>query len=39
MQTSQDPKAMAKTLRQALAERGIDISHSDSLECVARQLG
>lgn len=30
---------MAKALRQALAERRIDLSHSDSLECVARQLG
>ena len=39
MHTPRDPKAMAKSLRQALAERKIDISHSDSLECVARQLG
>ncbi len=39
MQTLRDPKAMAKALRQALAERRIDLSHSDSLECVARQLG
>ncbi len=39
MHTPRDPKAMAKSLRQALAERRVDISHSDSLECVARQLG
>ncbi len=32
-------KAMAKALRRALAERQIDISHSDSLELVARQFG
>jgi hypothetical protein len=30
---------MAKTLRKALAERQIEISHSDSLELVARQFG
>lgn len=34
-----DPKAMERSLRQALAERQIAISHGDSLECVARQLG
>lgn len=34
-----DPKAMAKSLRQVLAERQIEVSHSDSLEFVARQLG
>ena len=39
MQIPRDPKALAKSLRQALAERHVDISHSDSLECVARQLG
>ncbi|WP_036839398.1 glyoxalase superfamily protein [Pleomorphomonas oryzae] len=39
MSTSREPKALAKSLRQALSERGIEISHSDSLECVARQLG
>ncbi|SIQ13904.1 Pentapeptide repeat-containing protein [Rhizobium sp. RU20A] len=32
-------KAMAKTLRQALAERKIDVSHSDCLELIARQFG
>lgn len=32
-----DSKHMAKALRQALAERGEEISHSDALELVARQ--
>ena len=39
MHTPRDPKAMARNLRQALAERRIEITHSDSLECVARQFG
>ncbi|MGE8131413.1 glyoxalase superfamily protein [Methylobacterium sp. NPDC080182] len=39
MHIPRDPKAMAKNLRQALAERRIEITHSDSLEFVARQLG
>jgi hypothetical protein len=39
MQTFLDSKAMAKALRAALAERQIDISHSNSLELVARQFG
>jgi hypothetical protein len=34
-----DAKTMAKTLRAALAERSVDIGHSDSLELVARQFG
>jgi hypothetical protein len=34
-----DSKTMAKVLRKALAERQIDVSHSDSLELVARQFG
>jgi catechol 2,3-dioxygenase-like lactoylglutathione lyase family enzyme len=34
-----DPKAMAKRLRTALAERDIALSHSETLEIVARQLG
>jgi hypothetical protein len=34
-----DAKTMAKSLRAALAERHIDITHSDSLEFVARQFG
>jgi hypothetical protein len=39
MHIPHDPKAMAKSLRQTLAERRVEISHSDSLECVARQFG
>ncbi len=34
-----DSKTMAKALRTALAERKIDITHSDSLELIARQFG
>jgi hypothetical protein len=34
-----DSKHMAKALRQALAERGQEISHSEALELVARQFG
>lgn len=39
MHTFMDAKLMAKLLRQALAERGLQLSHSDSLEIVARQFG
>src|SRR5689334_15800943 len=39
MHTFLNSKAMAKALRTALAERKIDITHSDSLELVARQFG
>jgi len=39
MHTFLDSKAMAKALRTALAERHVDITHSDSLELVARQFG
>jgi hypothetical protein len=39
MHTFLDSKAMAKALRKALAERGIEISHAASLELVARQFG
>ena len=39
MHTFLDSKTMAKALRTALAERQIDISHSDSLELIARQFG
>ncbi|MCC6981980.1 MAG: hypothetical protein IT535_01800 [Bauldia sp.] len=39
MRSYLDSKAMAKTLRQALAERGLDIPHSAALELVARQFG
>lgn len=34
-----DPKTMARTLRAALAERDLAISHSTALELVARQFG
>lgn len=39
MHTFMDAKLMAKLLRQALAERSIELSHSDCLELVARQFG
>lgn len=39
MRTFRDSKAMAKTLRQGLSERNINLSHSDCLELVARQFG
>lgn len=39
MHSFMDAKLMAKLLRQALAERGIEITHSDSLELVSRQFG
>lgn len=39
MHSFMDSKLMAKLLRQALAERKIELSHSDCLEMVARQYG
>ena len=39
MHTFLDAKTMAKALRSALADRRIDVTHSDSLELVARQFG
>ncbi|WP_193337814.1 glyoxalase superfamily protein [Devosia beringensis] len=39
MHSFMNAKAMAKLLRQALGERHIDITHSDSLELVSRQFG
>lgn len=39
MHSFMDSKLMAKLLRQALAERSIELSHSDCLELVARQFG
>ena len=39
MHTFLDSKPMAKALRTALAERQIDITHSDSLELIAREFG
>jgi hypothetical protein len=37
--SSPDPKAMARHLRSALADRDVIVSHSEALELVARQLG
>ena len=39
MRTYLDSKAMAKAMRERLAEKGIDIAHSEALEIVARQFG
>lgn len=39
MHSFMDAKLMAKLLRQALAERSIEITHSVSLELVSRQFG
>jgi hypothetical protein len=39
MRDFRDAKLMAKTLRQALADRGLSLTHSETLEIVARQFG
>lgn len=39
MRTYLDAKAMAKAMREALAARNLEISHSEALEIVARQFG
>jgi hypothetical protein len=39
MRTYRDAKAMAKAMRSALAERNLQISHSDALEIIACQFG
>jgi len=39
MRDHRDAKAMAKAMREALAERGLTITHSEALEIVARQFG
>ncbi|MEX2453640.1 MAG: glyoxalase superfamily protein [Rhodospirillaceae bacterium] len=39
MRTFHDAKTMAKSLRQTLAARGVDLTHSETLEIVARQFG
>lgn len=39
MRDYRDAKAMAKTLRAALAQRDISVTHSETLELVARQFG
>jgi hypothetical protein len=39
MRTYRDAKAMAKAMREALAQKNVDVSHSEALEIVARQFG
>jgi uncharacterized glyoxalase superfamily protein PhnB len=39
MRSVSDAKAMAKTLRASLAQRGLVVSHGECLELVARQFG
>ncbi|UDF28599.1 UNVERIFIED_ORG: hypothetical protein LHK14_13880 [Roseateles sp. XES5] len=39
MRDFRDAKAMAKAMRETLAARNIEISHSEALETVARQFG
>jgi hypothetical protein len=39
MRNFRDAKAMARTLRQALAPKGLEISNSEALELVAQMLG
>ena len=39
MRTYLDSKAMAKAMRERLAESGIEVPHSEALEIVARQFG
>jgi catechol 2,3-dioxygenase-like lactoylglutathione lyase family enzyme len=39
MRTHREAKAMAKSLRACLAEKNVDVSHSECLEMVARQFG
>ena len=39
MRTASDAKAMAKALRTSLADKQVDLSHSECLELVAKQFG
>lgn len=39
MRDFRDAKSMAKALRAAMAERNLELSHSETLEIVARQFG
>lgn len=39
MSTIHDAKAMARSVRQSLADKNVAISHSEALEIVARQFG
>lgn len=39
MRTTDDAKAVAKAIRNVLADRNVTVSHSEALEIVARQFG
>jgi hypothetical protein len=39
MHTTDDAKAVAKAIRNVLADRNVTVSHSEALEIVARQFG
>ena len=39
MRSFRDAKLMAKSLREAMAARQVALSHSETLEIVARQFG
>jgi ribosomal protein S18 acetylase RimI-like enzyme len=39
MQNLKDPKGMARSLREQMRTRGVELSHGECLEIVARQLG
>src|SRR5687768_17254474 len=39
MRTFRDAKTMAKALRTELADRGVELTHSECLEIVSRQSG
>lgn len=39
MRTFHDAKTMARTLREGLAQRNVELSHSEALELVAREFG
>ena len=39
MRDYRDAKAMAQTLRQALKEKSVSLTHSESLELIAKVLG
>jgi hypothetical protein len=39
MRDYRDAKAMARSLRQALGARGVVVTHSESLELIARSFG
>ena len=39
MRDFRDAKAMARTLRDALSAKSVSLTHSESLELIARSLG